>query len=52
MNWFALTLIAIWISASIATCISRDSSCMGAAMVTTIVMGFGWLIWKGTVSLP
>lgn len=44
MNWFALTVICIWIVAGIATCVSKDSDCLGAAMVTTILMGIGWVV--------
>jgi hypothetical protein len=42
MNWFAVTIMVIWLSAAIGTIFSKDSQCFGAATTTTIVMGIGY----------
>jgi hypothetical protein len=46
MNWFAITIIGIWMSAALGTLFSKDSQCMGAAMIVTIFMGMGYFILK------
>jgi len=46
INWTALAIMVIWISAAIATAFSKDSSCMGAAAITTLILGFGWFLLK------
>lgn len=52
MNWFAITIMVIWIAASVATCVTKDSTCMGAALAVTVAMGIGWLMMQGAISLP
>jgi hypothetical protein len=42
MNWFALTIMAIWVSAAVGTAFSKDSQCFGMALIVTILMGFGY----------
>lgn len=46
VNWFAITIIGIWFSAALGTLFSRDSQCMGAAMVITFLMGVGYFTLK------
>lgn len=47
MNWWAITIIGIWMAAAIGTAFSKDSQCMGAAMITTIVIGIGYGLMHG-----
>jgi len=44
INWTAMVMMVIWISAAIGTIATKDSSCMGAACFTTILIGFGWFL--------
>jgi uncharacterized membrane protein YhiD involved in acid resistance len=42
MNWLAVTISVMWISAGIGTAFSHDSGCFAAALLGTIIVGFGY----------
>ncbi len=44
--YFAITISAIWLFSAIAGSISKDSQWAGAAMITTIIIGIGYLFYK------
>ena len=44
MSNLTITIAVIWISGAIATSFSKDSSCLGASLFATIVIGFGYLL--------
>ena len=46
INWIAIIIISIWFAAALGTAFSKDSQCMGAAALTTIAIGIGYLILK------
>ena len=46
MNWFAATLMVIWLSAAIGTAVSRNVECFEAAMITTIILAIGYAIMR------
>jgi len=43
MNWFAATIMVIWLSSALGAATTKDSDCFLVAMVTTIAMGIGYL---------
>ena len=47
MNWFAITIISIWICATIGAGLTNDSECFSAAMIVTIAMGIGYFWLHG-----
>jgi hypothetical protein len=47
VNWFAVTIISMWVCAAIGTVLSKDSQCFGAALVATILMGIGYCLMHG-----
>jgi hypothetical protein len=47
INWFALTIMVMWISAAIGTAFSKDSQCFGTAAIVSLLMGVGYLIMGG-----
>jgi len=44
INWFALTIMFIWLSAAIGTKFSKDDGPFEAAFFITIIMGFGYVV--------
>ena len=46
MNWFAVTIISIWFSSAIGTIFSKDPDCLAIALIITLIMGIGYLIYK------
>jgi hypothetical protein len=44
--WFAITIISIWVCGTLATIFSKDSQCMGASLIATVVIGIGFFLLK------
>jgi len=49
VNWFAITIIAIWLSSAIAVYFSKDSGVMVLSLLATIAMGFGYFLLHGKI---
>lgn len=49
VNWWVVLIIGIWLSAALGTAFSKDSQCVGAAMIVTIAIGIGYFLlrWNG-----
>jgi len=46
INWFALTIIAIWFFCTIAAIFTKDSGCIAIAFLTTLFMCLGYFLFK------
>ena len=46
INWFAVTIISFWTFACLTSIITKDTEPFGAAMITSIIFGIGYLIYE------
>ncbi len=44
MNWLAVTIITIWITATIGATTTKDNSCYCLAFLTTFFIGLGYFL--------
>ena len=44
VNWFAITIIAIWFCAAIGSALTKNAKPFEAAVTATIIMGIGYFI--------
>jgi hypothetical protein len=46
MNWFAVTLMTIWVSSTVGAIFTRDSTIYIIALIATVIMGFGYAVLR------
>lgn len=44
IDWFAITIIAIWLISAVACFATRNADPLIVAFITTIVSGFGYML--------
>lgn len=49
INWFAITILGIWLFAALGSILAKDSDPFFFAFLITFLMGFGYLI---SITMP